>query len=490
MELKVRWLRLNAGKPIVLIHEQDARLLNVHPSDRVHLHSKKGMQTAVVDIARDFLKKGSVAISEDLATRLGLHKGSSVTITLRPIPKGSKILQQGLICPVYTKASLKKIISDIVHNELTEAEIAYFIAGVNYCGMSLKEVYALIQAIVDTGEKLTWHKRIIADKHSIGGIPGNRTTPLVVAICAAAGITMPKTSSRAITSAAGTADTIEVLAKVDFSAKELKKIVDKTGACLAWGGSLGLAPADDKLIQVEKLLNIDPEPQLLASILAKKVSVGSKYVLIDIPYGAGAKVTSRQASALEKKFKILAHMLGIKLEVIRTNGNQPIGNGIGPALEMIDILKVLERAPDAPKDLEAKSLLLAGKLFEMVGKARKGQGMTLAKKILDSRQAYHKFEEIIKAQHGFIKPLPEAKHKAVIRATHKGTVVEMHNRQINALAHVLGCPHDKYAGIYLHVHLKNKVKKDDALMTLYSESPYKLQEAVQSCAENNPVRVE
>lgn len=490
MELKVKWLGLNAGKPVVMIHEDDAKVLNLRPSEHVLLSAHNRTETAVVDSVRDFIKKGQVAISKDLASRLDLVEGSLVEVKPSHMSQGSTLLRQRLVCKPYTKSDLKKIIKDIVNNNLTEAEVAYFISGVHYCGMSLKEVYSLIEAIVDTGQRLKWKNRIVADKHSIGGIPGNRTTPILVAICAAAGIVMPKTSSRAITSAAGTADTIETLTHVDFSAKKLKKIVEKTGACLAWGGSLGLAPADDKLIQIEKILNIDPEPQLLASILAKKVAVGSKYVLIDIPFGPGAKVTKKESYELEKKFKQLAKWLHIKLEVIRTDGSQPVGNGIGPALEMVDVLKVLQRTPDAPKDLERHAVNLAATLLEMVGKAKKGKGATLAQKILDEKKAYHKFEEIIKAQGGMIKELPKAKHSAVVRSAKTGKITSVDNRKTNSIARILGCPYDKAAGIYLHYHVKDKVKKGDIMMTLYSESPYKLQEAIEAYRLNTPIRVE
>jgi putative thymidine phosphorylase len=489
MELKVRWLQINAGKSIVFIHIDDAKKLNVHPSDRVHLKSKRTVQTAVVDVAKEFLKKGEVAISEDLAKRLELKRGDSLNVLSNSSSEGRKVLQNGLFCKKYTKPELKKIIGDIVNNELTEAEIAYFIAGVNYCGMSLDEIYFLIQAIVETGKVLTWSTPLVADKHSIGGIPGNRTTPIVVSICAAAGVIMPKTSSRAITSAAGTADTMEVLTRVDLSTDELKKVVKKTGACLAWGGSLGLAPADDKLIQVEKILNIDPEPQLLASILAKKVSVGSKYVLIDIPYGPGSKVSRAEGRKLEIKFKKLAKLLGIKLEVVLTKGDQPIGQGIGPTLEMMDVLKVLRRESDAPKDLERKALFIAGKLLELVGKAPKSKGKKLAETILNDKRAFKKFKEIIEAQKGKIKELAPAKHRAVVRSTKSGKIKEIHNKQINSLAHILGCPHDKSAGISLHKHLGESVSRDEPLMTLYSESPFKLQEALSSYKENYPIRV-
>src|SRR3989344_2670640 len=239
--------------------------------------------------------------------------------------------------------------------------------------MSMQETAWMTESIVETGQKLNLRKKIIADKHSIGGIAGNRTTPIVVSICSAAGLTIPKTSSRAITSAAGTADVIETIAKVDFSISELKGIITRVNACMIWGGSLGLAPADDKIIQVERLLKLDPEPQLLASIMAKKIAVGATHVLIDIPCGKTAKVTRQEAVKLKKNFLDLSRYFKIKLECVLTDGSQPIGNGIGPVLEMRDVLAVLKQSPSRPIDLEKKSLFLSAGLLELAGRAGRGQ---------------------------------------------------------------------------------------------------------------------
>jgi putative thymidine phosphorylase len=275
--------------------------------------------------------------------------------------------------------------------------VAYFVSGVYQNGMSLQETIFLTDAVYSNGKSISWGSKLIVDKHSIGGIAGNRTTPIVVSICSAAGLTMPKTSSRAITSASGTADVMEILTNVSFPSSELKRIVSKTGACLAWGGSLGLAPADDKLIRVERLLNLDPEPQLIASILAKKLSVGSKLVLIDIPYGVGAKVTKKEALSLKSKFEKVGKAFKLKVFCVLTNGEQPIGNGIGPVMEMIDVLRVLNQ-DNPPKDLEEKSLFLAGTILEISGKVKKGMGEKLASEILHSGKALKKFNEIIDAQ--------------------------------------------------------------------------------------------
>ncbi|RLG11072.1 thymidine phosphorylase, partial [Candidatus Pacearchaeota archaeon] len=287
----------------------------------------------------------------------------------------------------------------------------------------------------------------------------------------------PKTSSRAITSAAGTADVIETIAKVDFSIKELNKIIKKTNACMVWGGSLGMVPADSKIIQVERMLKIDPESQLLASIMSKKLAMGSNYILIDIPYGNSAKVSKQKARSLGEKFEKLGKYFKKKIKIVFTDGSQPIGNGIGPALELSDVIKVLDPRKKGPKDLEEKAIFLSSKIFEMTGKAKNKKAIEMAKKILYSGKAFEKFKQIIKAQKGSLQEIIPSKIKKHVFAKKSGKIFEIDNKKINSLARVAGCPGDKFTGIYLYVHKNDKVKKGDKLLTIYSESKSRLNEA-------------
>jgi putative thymidine phosphorylase len=280
------------------------------------------------------------------------------------------------------------------------------------------------------------------------------------------------------------------MSPVDLSIENIKKIVKKTGACLAWGGSLGLAPADDKLIRVEKLLRVDPESQLLASILAKKLSVGSTHVLIDIPYGDGAKVSFERAQKLGKLFVLLGRKLGLKVKTVLTYGKEPIGNGVGPILEMKDVLRVLKQ-DNSPRDLEEKCLFLAGNILEMVGKVKKGKGILKAKEILYSGAAYKKFSEIITAQGGDPKKwLPESKYNHTIVSSHTGTIEKISNSNINYLARILGCPVDKASGLYLYKHIGQKVNKGDKLLTFFSESEVKLKEAIKFFKNNKSIVIQ
>lgn len=493
MELKVKILKWSAGIPVAMLNENTANILGAKTNNRIIIKTiskrPKSVST-ILDIAKGIVRKNEIAISSELKARLSLSSGQRVDVDLSPSPKSFLFIKKKLNNEHLSFSEINAVINDIVNNALSEAEIALFISAMYRNGMNMGETISLIKAILNSGQhlKLNLKSKFIVDKHSIGGIPGNRTTPIVVAICAAGGLIMPKSSSRAITTPAGTADVVETIAQVDFSIKELEKIVKQTGACLMWGGSLEIVPADEKIIQVEKMLNIDPEAQLLASIMSKKLASGAKYILIDIPYGKTAKVKKEKALDLKRKFEFLGRNFNKKLKVVLTHGDEPIGNGIGPALEIKDILRVLKQESERPFDLEKKSVFLAGELFEMTGKAKKGEGKILAAKILGSEKAFDKFKEIIEAQKGHIDGIKIAKFKKDFFMKKTGVIKEIDNKKITALARIAGCPMDKSAGLYLYRHVGDRLEKGDKIITVYAESETRLKEASGLFISQKPIK--
>jgi AMP phosphorylase len=491
MELKIRFLSWIAGLPVAMLNGKTASELGVHPKDRVLIKTlgKDPLSfTTIIDTVKTFVKKDEIVVSSEIKEILKLKSSQKVDVSLAQIPQSLEYIKKKLSSKRFSKEEIFEITKDIVNNSLSEPEIAMFVSAMYEKGMNFQETISLIEAILESGDRLYLDNKVIVDKHCIGGLPGNRTTPLVVSICAAGGLTFPKTSSRAITSAAGTADVVEVIAKVDFEMSELKKIINKTNACMVWGGSLGLVPADEKIIQIEKALKIDPKSQLLASIMSKKLSVGSNHILIDLPYGKTAKLPNKQkALSLKRDFERIAKHFKLTLKCVLTDGSQPIGNGIGPVLEMIDIIKILDPKQKGPNDLEQKSLFLSGEIFELTGKAKKGKGIELARQLLYSGKAFTKFKEIIKAQKGSLKGLELPKFKKDILANKKGKIKEIDNKAISSLARAAGSPLDKSAGIYLHIHLGYDVENGQKLLTIYSESKSRLNEAIRFYKKEKPI---
>jgi putative thymidine phosphorylase len=487
MLLKVKTLYLLAGRPIAILHEETARKHNLHVGDRIRLKNRGKEIVAPIDITggTTILTKNQIALSQEIIDELKLEKNKSIEISAALKPLSINYISKKLHRKELSYTEIYSIISAIVNNELTEAEVAYFVSGVYLCGMSLDEIVSLTMAMVRTGQKLDLKNKIIIDKHSIGGVAGNRTTPIVTSIIGAfidkykLDAVMPKTSSRAITSAAGTADVVETICGVEFSVQEVKKILEKARACLVWGGSLGFAPADDKIIHAERILNLDPEAQLIASILSKKLAVNATHVLIDIAYGRSAKVkTINDAIAMKKRFEDVARHFNLNLRCLTTRGEQPIGNGIGPALEMRDILDVFQRKETRPLDLEQKSLYLASELLSFVTNMPKKEAYDDAKSILESGEAFKKFRQIIEAQGGSLSNLDRklklGRFRTEIKAHKNGKIFEIDHKKIASIARIIGCPADIGAGIFLHKHLNDIVKKNEIVFTIYAETKDKL----------------
>ncbi len=501
MILKSRNLNWLAGRPVVILNAETAKKLNINVDERLGIKNLRNKKTiyAVVDIFSRLVQANQIGLSREVIGALNTKDNEKLEVHPSELGIAAKLIKKKVSGEHLTKNELNLLVSEIVHNNLTESEIAYFVAAEKLNGMSFDETINLIKAMVKTGNQLKLTSKIVADKHCIGGIAGNRTTPIVVSICAAAGLTMPKTSSRAITSAAGTADVIETLSRVDFSSSELKKVVSKTNACLAWGGSLNLAPSDDKIIRVERILNLDVEPQLLASIMSKKIAAGATHLLIDIPYGKSSKVESKSgAKKLGKKFKKISKYFNIKTKVVYTDGSRPVGNGIGPVLEMLDVLSVLKNNKNAPQDLKNKSLFLASKILKLCNIKRSKK---VARTILESGEAYKKFREIINAQNSKqensddfdnrVKKLKPSRFSKTITAKKDSKILEIDNKKINSICHVLGTPETKSAGVYLHRNSSQNqdLRKGDKIITLYSESKDKLEDALKFYEEFNPIKL-
>ncbi len=367
------------------------------------------------------------------------------------------------------------IIGDIAAGRYSDIQLAAFVSACAAGHMSVAETISLTRAMVEAGSRMHWEQRPIADKHCIGGLPGNRTSLIIVPIIAAAGLTMPKTSSRAITSPAGTADTMEVLAPVTHDLASMRRIVEREGACIIWGGSVALSPADDALISVERPLDIDSPAQLVASVISKKVAAGSTHAIIDIPVGSTAKVRSHIAARnLGDLLEQVGLALGISVQTVFTDGLQPVGRGIGPALEARDVLAVLCREHDAPLDLRERSLQLAGSLLEFCRATHVGSGYAEAAKLLDSGKAMEKFLGICEAQGGFSEP-PGASFTHTVESAEAGRIVAVGNRRLARLAKLAGAPRAPAAGIDLHVACWERVEKGSPLFTLHAQTPGELQ---------------
>lgn len=481
MQFKAYNIPIRTGhKYVAVFTPKDALRLDLQPGDRIKLKNPKLKKvyplTALVDISDDdSVKDGHLGLFSETFKTLQLKKNDKVDVSNLEKPETVEFIKAKLNGDRLDAKQIDAIIKDVVEDDLTDVELTYLVAGSHIHGLSDAETANLTKAIVKNGQTIKFTKGTIVDKHCIGGVPGNRTTMLIVPIIATTGLKMPKTSSRSITSPSGTADTMEILANVTVTADKLKKIAETEGGFVSWGGGVDIAAADDHIIRVRHPLSLDPEGMMLASIMAKKYAVGSKHVLIDIPVGPDVKVSEKmQAEHLKDRFETIGKLLKMEVKVIFTDGTQPIGQGVGPSLEAIDVFKVLNNAADAPQDLKEKALVMSGYLLEMGKKAKPKQGYKMAKEILESGKALAKFNRIVKAQGKSKYELREGKYHFNLLATSSGTVKSINNKLISKIARIAGAPIDKYAGLKVLKKIGDKVKKDEPLLTVYADSRARL----------------
>ncbi|MES2139689.1 MAG: thymidine phosphorylase family protein [Bacteroidota bacterium] len=445
---------------------------------RVVVSSKgKSIVATLNAVYSELIHHDEAGLSKEAMKRLNVNNGDEINIShLHHIESLSKVRAK-IYGNELDENSYYEILSDIVEGKYSNIELSAFVSVCAADNLSIKEIISLTKAMINTGQKLTWDKDIVLDKHCAGGLPGNRTSPIVVSIVASAGLTIPKTSSKAITSPAGTANCMEVMTRVDLSIDEMREVVEKENGCFVWGGSMQLSPADDLLISVEKALDIDSEGQMIASVLSKKAAAGSTHVLIDIPVGKTAKVRSlREAELLKSYFEKVAEVIGLKIAVLFTDGTQPVGRGIGPALEAISVLSVLRNEIDCPKDLKERSLELASKLLSMSGKFPVGEEQKVAKGILESGKALEKFMAICKAQGGFTEP-KVGQYRFDVLSENYGIVKEIDNRKLARIAKLSGAPKSIGAGVVFNCPIGSIISKGDILFSIYADAKGELEYA-------------
>ncbi|HOM95356.1 MAG TPA: AMP phosphorylase [Methanofastidiosum sp.] len=477
MKLKVKYLDIEETQDIVFLNTNDAINERIDPGEQIVIKRSRSSFSFSAVLTKNLVDQGFIGIPIHKSKRYNYQENEVVEVYPDVNMDLVHISKKKIDGKILTNEEITKFVGGIINGNIDSIIISSFLTTTQILGTSIKEVEYLTKAMAETGTMMKFEKGPIMDVHSIGGVPGNKTALLTIPIVASAGLYIPKTSSRAITSPAGTADVVEVISPVDFSPEKLKEIVNTTGGCLAWSGVLNLSPADEKIVEVERRLHLDPEPIILASVLSKKYAMGAEFVLIDIPMGEGTKInTWESARKLASNFTELGSSLGMHVEVAVTYGGQPIGNAVGPALEVREALMALEKKQSG--SLTEKAIGLAGILLELGRKAEVGKGKIMAREILESGKALEKFRDIIDAQGGQsdIKPdeIPIGKFSEAILSEDSGYITKVDNGTIIKVAKILGAPFDKGAGLLLNYKVGDRVEKDDVIVELYADSKERL----------------
>ncbi len=438
--------------------------------------------------------EGFAQISPTIAEELGIANGQTIELEEMGLETYTKIVRKKMANKPLSDKEIKSFMAAIDYGYVADPHIATFGTAVEINGMSTEETTSVAEAILQYSNKLKLKKEPIVDKHSIGGIAGNRITPIMVPIIAAAGLTIPKVSTRAITSPAGTSDALETVMPVELTLPEVTEVIETTNACMVDGLKIGLGDVADKFLRVVKQVKIDPKEMMIASILSKKKAAGSQYVLIDLPTGKGSKLPTRaDARKLAYQFASLGNNLGLQIESVISPGDTPIGTMIGPALEMTEALMILE-GKNGALNLRRKALSLAGLVFEMVNRAQPGTGIELASNILSSGKALEKFKQIVEAQGGdpsiTSSDIPVADYQYTLKSESNDKIYSLDSFNIGLIARAAGAPNDKLAGVIIHKVRGETVHKGEPIITIHASSESKLTEAINMLHTSPPFTME
>ena len=490
MKFKIKAYEVYTSEPEILLGHEDCEELGVKENDRVMITGVRST-IAVVSIGMDIAEKGTAIIPKSIADKVGTNPDGSVDIIYSHAPDSVRYIRRKMDGGRLSKEQIESIVRDILENRLSKIEIASWPTALYINGMDIDEIADFTLAMANTGDVLKFSRTPVFDFHSLGGVPGNKITPIVISIVAAQGLMIPKTSSRAISSACGTSDFVETFCDVELEASKVMAISEEVGGVFTWGGSMNLAPVDDMVIKIEHPLGINPRAQMLASIMSKKVAMGSTHLLVDIPMGSGTKVpTLEEAKAYARDLMGLGERIGMHVECAITYADQPIGVAVGPNLEARECISILEGA-DHPASVIEKACECAGIIFEMAGIPH---GAEKAREILDSGAAHKKFLEIVAAQNG--RPdlkstdLEPGKYSYDVLANNPGYVHSIDNKEIVAIAKTAGSPSDKGAGLMIFKKKGQRVEHGDVLMTIYAESEAKLKRAKELAISNSPFDIE
>ncbi|AMN43862.1 phosphonate metabolism protein/1,5-bisphosphokinase (PRPP-forming) PhnN [Rhodoplanes sp. Z2-YC6860] len=438
----------------------------------------------------------SVVIHNDAAVETGVARLVSILTSSRPGDEASPVRPASLPGAAFLRAKLngeeltesqyRLLLTEFVEHKHSESDMTRFLVAATGA-LSIAEVTAIAKVRSEFAERVTWDEPIVVDKHSLGGVPGSRITMIVVPIVAAHGLAMPKASSRAITSAAGTADAMETVARVDLDIHDVRRVVAAARGCIVWNGKLNHSALDDVMNSITRPLKLDSVKWSVASILSKKVSAGVTHVVVDLPYGPYAKLkTEQQAIETADLLRTVGEALGLKVEACPSPGDQPIGRGIGPALEVRDVMAVLEGRPDAPDDLRNKALAFASRILRWAPDiSSEAAAKSRAVELLGSGAAKQAFDRIIDAQGRRAPAAVPGAMAAEVPAKSSGTVCGINGWRIGEIARATGAPWDFGGGLELRVRTGEQVKAGDALYTIRSNTPNGLAAATAAAASDS-----
>lgn len=471
--LRYQPLALRSQAPVCVVHADDRAEGGTLEVTSVQASRCASVRVpALIGTDPTWVAPGHIGLDADTAQQLGVAAGAPLLVRALPPAREHALLRKKISGEALAEHEYLRLLREVVDGRFERAELAAFLVAATQ-RLSDDEVQGLARARASLSQPLQWDEPMVVDKHSIGGVPGSRITLIVVPIVAAFGLAMPKTSSRAITSAAGTADAMETVARVDLDASEVAACVRNARACIAWNGRLNHSVLDEVMNAITRPLGLDSARWAVASILSKKQVAGATHVVIDLPWGPRTKLpTEAAAQDMARLFERTGQALGLVVRALVTAGSRPIGRGVGPALEVRDVRAILSNQSDVAQDLRDKALLFASHILAWhprVGSV--AEGRRLAQELLRSGAALRAFEAIVDAQGRRAEPVLPGACTHDVLAPCDGQVAEIDGWAIAELARAAGAPADLGAGVDLLCAPGQPVVRGQPLLRIHASTP-------------------
>ncbi len=386
---------------------------------------------------------------------------------------------------IIKKKKSNKVLSydeiNYIINGFTKDKISYenmtdFIASIYKYGMTRDEAYALTDAMIKSGNTIDLSSIDMAtvDKHSTGGI-GDKTSIILLPVCASLGVCVPKMSGRSLGITGGTVDKLESIPgyKVNLTLKKFLDVVSSVG-CADISQSEAIAPADKKIYKLrDETGYIDSIPLIASSIMSKKIACGSQNIVIDLKVGSGAFMKNkRTATRLAKLMIYIGGKYNKKVICVLTSMDAPLGSNIGNILEVKEAMNFFDGKKD--KKLEELIIELGGYMTSLSKNISLKNAKKEVKMVINNGVAKSKFYEWIEAQGGDLASMNIEARKINVKSNVSGYVSAVNAEKLGTLALNLGAgrmskdePINPNVGIVLKKKIGDYVERDEILATIY-----------------------
>ena len=377
---------------------------------------------------------------------------------------------------ILSDKEIKYVIDNYLNGTIKDYQVSSLLMAILLKGMTNKEIVSLTTHMLNSGEKLDLTSLgTVVDKHSTGGV-GDKTTLIIAPIVASCGVPVAKMSGRGLGHTGGTIDKLESIPgfTVSLTTEEFFKQVKDIGIAVV-SQTNNLVPADKKLYALRDVTGtVESLPLIASSIMSKKIASGAKKLVIDVKVGTGALIKNiKDATKLAELMKTIGKSHGIEVICVITNMDIPLGNNIGNALEIKEVIEILQNKKQG--NLYEVCIELASNMVSLGLNINYELAKEKVLENLENGNAYNKFLEFIIYQKGDLTNLPTSKNKYEIKAKTNGYISNIDALELGKLSMKLGAGRENLedkldygSGIILNKQVGDKVEKDEVLMTLYT----------------------